>query len=59
MAEKAYRLAPPGFTRTQWDDFMEEGFLVIENGRPGRRSRWARRMQVRWRSGLRGGIRMR
>ena len=31
MAEQAYRLAPSGFTRTQWDDFMEEGFLIIEN----------------------------
>lgn len=31
MADQDYRVAPPGFTREQWDSFMEEGMLVIEN----------------------------
>lgn len=31
MAEQEYRVAPPGFTREQWDAFMEEGLLVIED----------------------------
>ena len=28
---ETYRLAPPGFSEEQWDQFMEDGFLVIEN----------------------------
>ena len=31
MADQEYRVAPPGFTREQWDSFMEEGMLVIED----------------------------
>ncbi|MCZ6633988.1 MAG: phytanoyl-CoA dioxygenase family protein [bacterium] len=31
MAEQEYRVAPPGFTRDQWDEFMEQGMLVIED----------------------------
>tara|TARA_B100000700_G_scaffold303059_1_gene374145 strand:- start:209 stop:1102 length:894 start_codon:yes stop_codon:yes gene_type:complete len=29
-----YRLAPHGFSEEQWDQFMEDGFLVIENALP-------------------------
>lgn len=31
MSEQPYRVAPPGFTPEQWETFMEEGFLVIED----------------------------
>ena len=31
MPEQTYRIAPPGFTPEQWETFMEEGFLVIED----------------------------
>ncbi|GIX07496.1 MAG: hypothetical protein KatS3mg115_1899 [Candidatus Poribacteria bacterium] len=27
----AYHVAPPGFTKDQWEEFMEEGFLIIED----------------------------
>jgi len=27
----AYRTAPPGFTQARWEQFMRDGFLVIEN----------------------------
>ncbi|MGF1484768.1 MAG: phytanoyl-CoA dioxygenase family protein [Opitutales bacterium] len=29
--ETTYKKAPPGFTEETWDQFMREGFLVIEN----------------------------
>jgi len=29
--EPALRKAPPGFTRAQWDQFCEDGFLVLED----------------------------
>lgn len=29
--DEQYRLAPPGFTNDQWETFMEDGILVIEN----------------------------
>ena len=31
MAESSYRVAPPGFTVEQWEEFMENGMLVFEN----------------------------
>ena len=31
MPEPIYRIAPAGFTREQWDRFMTDGFLIIEN----------------------------
>ncbi len=31
MSEQTYRVAPAGFTPQQWEEFMEEGALVIEN----------------------------
>ena len=31
MSEQTYRVAPKGFTPQQWEQFMTEGFLVIEN----------------------------
>ncbi|MBT5831855.1 MAG: hypothetical protein HOH77_16845 [Candidatus Latescibacteria bacterium] len=31
MADQEYKVAPPGFSREQWNSFMEEGMLVIEN----------------------------
>lgn len=31
MSEQTYRVAPEGFTLELWEQFMEEGFLVIEN----------------------------
>lgn len=31
MDTRAYRRSPEGFTRAQWDEFMEEGVLVIED----------------------------
>ena len=31
MPKPTYRIAPPGFTEAQWDEFMEEGFLIFEN----------------------------
>lgn len=31
MSEAKYRIAPPGFTKDQWESFMEEGMLVIED----------------------------
>lgn len=31
MSEPIYRKAPPGFTPSQWEQFMREGFLVIED----------------------------
>ena len=35
MSEETYRSAPPGFTRLQWDQFMDEGVLVIEDALTG------------------------
>jgi ectoine hydroxylase len=29
--ETRYRIAPPGFTRAQWDQFERDGFLLIED----------------------------
>jgi hypothetical protein len=29
--ETRYRLAPPGFTSGQWDRFMRDGFLIVED----------------------------
>ena len=31
MTEQTYRVAPKGFTPEQWEEFMKEGVLVIEN----------------------------
>ncbi|MDA1191508.1 MAG: phytanoyl-CoA dioxygenase family protein [Candidatus Poribacteria bacterium] len=31
MSSTQYRIAPPGFTTDQWDEFMEEGFLTFED----------------------------
>ena len=31
MSEQKYRVAPPGFTRDQWDEFQENGMLVVED----------------------------
>jgi len=31
MQESHYRVAPPGFTESQWETFMKEGLLLIEN----------------------------
>ena len=31
MTENSYRMAPPGFTAEQWEEFMEKGMLVFEN----------------------------
>ncbi|MGF1453031.1 MAG: phytanoyl-CoA dioxygenase family protein [Opitutales bacterium] len=28
---ETYRIAPPGFTREQWDTFERDGFLIFEN----------------------------
>ena len=30
MSEQTYRVAPKGFAPEQWQQFMTEGFLVIE-----------------------------
>ena len=31
MSEENYRVAPPGFTRDQWEEFQEDGMLVVED----------------------------
>ncbi len=31
MTEHSYRIAPPGFTVEQWEEFMANGMLVFEN----------------------------
>ena len=31
MTENSYRVAPPGFTLEQWEEFMKNGMLVFEN----------------------------
>jgi len=31
MNQSSYRKPPPGFTPDQWDEFMREGFLTLEN----------------------------
>ena len=31
MSEGAYRKAPPGFTKAQWEELDQEGFLIIED----------------------------
>ena len=31
MAEQEYRVVPPGFTRDQWGQFMEDGYLILED----------------------------
>ena len=31
MSEQDYRVAPPGFTRDQWEEFQEDGMLVVED----------------------------
>ena len=32
MLNGHYRVAPPGFTREQWDTFCRDGIIIIENG---------------------------
>lgn len=34
MTENTYRVAPPGFTPDQWEEFQEHGILVFENAIP-------------------------
>ena len=31
MLNGHYRVAPPGFTREQWDTFCRDGIIIIEN----------------------------
>ena len=34
MTENAYRVAPPGFTSDQWEEFQRSGILIFENAIP-------------------------
>lgn len=34
MTENSFRVAPPGFTPDQWEEFQENGILVFENAIP-------------------------
>ena len=31
MTNQRYRIAPPGFTMDQWETFLEDGIIIIEN----------------------------
>ena len=34
MTKQSFRIAPPGFTLHQWEEFMEKGMLIFENAIP-------------------------